>query len=135
MGLRLSPEKTLITHIDEGLDFLGWRIQRHQKKGSNRRYVYTYPSKKALGSIKDKVRALCRQDVNLPLAVLLHRLNRMLRGWTAFFRHGVSHATFRDPRAFIWRQVIGWLRRKHRRATWKGSAPPLLRRTLVARRG
>ena len=80
MGLRLSPEKTLITHIDEGLDFLGWRIQRHQKKGSNRRYVYTYPSKKALGSIKDKVRALCRQDVNLPLAVLLHRLNRMLRG-------------------------------------------------------
>ena len=119
MGLRLSPEKTLITHIDEGLDFLGWRIQRHQKKGSNRRYVYTYPSKKALGSIKDKVRALCRQDVNLPLAVLLHRLNRMLRGWTAFFRHGVSHATFRYLRAFIWRQVIGWLRRKHRRATWK----------------
>ena len=30
MGLRLSPEKTLITHIDEGLDFLGWRIQRHR---------------------------------------------------------------------------------------------------------
>src|SRR5260221_7330382 len=32
MGLRLSPEKTLITHIDEGLDFLGWRIQRHRKR-------------------------------------------------------------------------------------------------------
>ena len=34
MGLRLSPEKTLITHIDEGLDFLGWRIQRHRKRGT-----------------------------------------------------------------------------------------------------
>lgn len=32
MGLRLSPEKTLVTHIDEGLDFLGWRIQRHRKR-------------------------------------------------------------------------------------------------------
>jgi RNA-directed DNA polymerase len=41
IGLRLSPEKTLITHIDEGLDFLGWRIQRHRKRGSNRSYVYT----------------------------------------------------------------------------------------------
>jgi RNA-directed DNA polymerase len=30
MGLRLSPDKTLITHIDQGLDFLGWRIQRHR---------------------------------------------------------------------------------------------------------
>ena len=47
MGLRLSPEKTLITHIDEGLDFLGWRIQRHRKRGTNRHYVYTYPARKA----------------------------------------------------------------------------------------
>jgi RNA-directed DNA polymerase len=47
MGLRLSPEKTLVTHIDEGLDFLGWRIQRHRKRGTDRHYVYTYPSGKA----------------------------------------------------------------------------------------
>ena len=119
MGLRLSPEKTLITHIDEGLDFLGWRIQRHRKKGTNRHYVYTYPSKKALAAVKDKVRALCRQDVNLPLEVLLHRLDRMLRGWTAYFRFGVSHATFRYLRAFLWRQVFGWVRRKYRRSNWK----------------
>jgi RNA-directed DNA polymerase len=41
MGLRLSAEKTTITHIDEGLDFLGWRIQRHRKRRTNRHYVYT----------------------------------------------------------------------------------------------
>ena len=46
MGLRLSPEKTLITHIDEGLDFLGWHIQRHRKRGTNRHYVYTYPARR-----------------------------------------------------------------------------------------
>jgi RNA-directed DNA polymerase len=45
MGLRLSPEKTLITHIDEGLDFLGWRIQRHRKRGTDKQYVYVYPAK------------------------------------------------------------------------------------------
>ena len=55
MGLRLSQAKTLITHIDEGLDFLGWRIQRRRRPGDSRRFVYTYPSKKALASILGKV--------------------------------------------------------------------------------
>jgi RNA-directed DNA polymerase len=119
MGLRLSEAKTLITHIDEGLDFLGWRIQRHRRKGDTRRFVYTYPSKKALASITGKVRTICRQDQNLDLAIVLHQLNSVLRGWTAYFRPGVSFKTFRYLRAFTWRQVIYRLRRKHRRGTWK----------------
>jgi RNA-directed DNA polymerase len=67
MGLRLSPEKTLITHIDEGLDFLGWRIQRHRKPGAGKRYVYVYPAKKALAAVMAKIKALCRQGTNLLL--------------------------------------------------------------------
>ncbi len=119
MGLRLSKEKTLITHIDEGLDFLGWRIQRRRKRGTTKRYVFTYPAKKALRAVTAKVKALCWQDVNLPLAAVLHQLNMVLRGWCAFFRPGVSNAAFQYLRAVAWRQVIGWLRRKHRRITWK----------------
>jgi RNA-directed DNA polymerase len=119
MGLRLSPEKTLITHIDEGLDFLGWHIQRRRKRGTNQRYVYTYPAAKALKAITGKVKAQCRHDINLPLEILLHRLNPMLRGWTAHFRTGVSSAAFGYLRAFTWRQVIAWLRRKHPGITWK----------------
>jgi RNA-directed DNA polymerase len=61
MGLRLSEEKTLITHIDKGLDFLGWHIQRHRKRGTNRQYVYTYPSRKALTAVMGKVKAICRR--------------------------------------------------------------------------
>ena len=61
MGLRLSLEKTLITHIDEGLVFLGWRIQRHRKRGTSRSYVYTYPARKAVKAVTGKVKALCRQ--------------------------------------------------------------------------
>ena len=62
MGLRLSEEKTRVCHIDEGFDFLGWRIQRRSWRGrTGKRAVYTYPSKKALASVMDKVRTLTRR--------------------------------------------------------------------------
>ncbi|WP_413803114.1 group II intron reverse transcriptase/maturase [Streptomyces iranensis] len=119
MGMCLSMEKTRITHIDEGLDFLGWRIQRHRKRGTDRHYVYTYPAKKSVKAIAHKVKTACRTDVNQPLPVLLRQLNPMLRGWCAYFRPGVSSATFQYLRELVWRQVIHWIRRKHRRINWK----------------
>ena len=119
MGLRLSPEKTLITHIDEGLDFLGWRIQRHRKRGTDKHYVYVYPAKKALAAIKAKAKAWCRNGINLPLKVLLIQLNRVLRGWTAYFKYGCSNATFSYLRSYLWKQVVRWQERKHRRTPWK----------------
>ena len=71
----------MITHIDEGLDFLGWHIQRHRKRGTDRSYVYTYPARKALRAMMGKVKTWCRwMDTNQPLEVLLGRLNPMLRG-------------------------------------------------------
>jgi RNA-directed DNA polymerase len=119
MGLRLSPDKTLVTHIDDGVDFLGWRIQRHRKRGTGKHYVYVYPAKKALAAIMAKTKAACRQNINHPLAVLLHRLNRMLRGWTAYFKYGCSSATFRYLRSYLWKEITRWQARKHRRTPWK----------------
>jgi RNA-directed DNA polymerase len=119
MGLRLSDEKTRIAHIDEGFDFLGWRIQRHQKRGGTKRYVYTYPSKKALASVVAKVRTITRQGTNLPLSALLYRLNPLLRGWTNYFRPGVSSKAFSYLSHFTWHRVIRWLRRKHPGLNWK----------------
>jgi len=126
MGLRLSDEKTQVRHIDEGFDFLGFRIVRQFKRGTGRQYVYTYPAKAALMAVKAKVRALTRGTTNQSLSVLLHRLNPVLRGWTAYFRHGVSKATFDYLRAFVWRRVVCWLRHKHLHANWK-----LLRRRYL----
>jgi RNA-directed DNA polymerase len=120
MGLRLSPDKTLITHIEQGLDFLGWRIQRHRKPGTSRYYVYTYPARKALRAIMAKVKALCREvGTNQPLDALLLRLNPALRGWCAHFRPGVSSATFSYLRHYVWHTVRRWLRRKHPKITRK----------------
>ena len=53
MGLRLSPEKTRVVHIDDGFDFLGFNIRRMRKRGSQKRFVYTRPSAKAIATIKD----------------------------------------------------------------------------------
>jgi RNA-directed DNA polymerase len=120
MGLRLSAAKTAITHIDEGVDFLGWRIQRRRKRGTDEHYVYSYPAKKAVLAVKRKIKALCRQvEVNQPLDDLLRRVNAMLRGWCGYFRPGVSSAVFAYLSHYTWQTVWRWLRRKHRRSTWK----------------
>jgi RNA-directed DNA polymerase len=58
-GLALSKEKTRITHIDEGIEFHGWRIQRH-RASNGRGYVYTYASKPSLAAVKAKVKAITR---------------------------------------------------------------------------
>ncbi|MEW6217852.1 MAG: reverse transcriptase domain-containing protein, partial [Candidatus Bipolaricaulota bacterium] len=109
MGLRLSQEKTRIVHIDQGFDFLGVRIQRHQRRGSPKRFVYTYPSRAALVAVKAKVRGATCGSTNQSLAVLLHRLNPVLRGWTTYHRHGAAAKTFAYLSAFTWRRVWGWL--------------------------
>ena len=119
MGLRLSAEKTKITHIDEGLDFLGWRIQRHRKRGTSRHYVYTYPSRKAIKAVTVKIKTLCRRNVNQPLQALIRLLNPALRGWCAYFKPGVSAVTFARLAEIIWDRVKRWARRKHRRITLK----------------
>ena len=107
MGLRLSEDKTLITHIDEGLDFLGWRIQRHRKRGTSKSYVYVYPTTKAVLAVKRKVKTLCRQvEPNQSLDDLLRRINSTLRGWAAYFRAGVSSATFSYLSHYTWLSVV-----------------------------
>ena len=132
MGLRLSPEKTLITHIDEGLDFLGWRIQRHRKRGTSRHYVYTYPSKKAVLAVMaegedDMPTGRGEPAAGRPAApaqpgaaglVRLLPARRVVRDVFSYLSH------------YVWRTVWRWLRRKHRRER-PGSE---LRRQLLRRR-
>ena len=81
MGLRLSEDKTRVCRIDEGFDFLGWRIQRRARRSrANKKAVYTYPSKKSLASVVGKVRRLTRRRHHRTLSDLLRRLNPPLSG-------------------------------------------------------
>jgi len=131
LGLRLSPAKSRVCHLDEGFVFLGFHIQRRRKRGTQRKYVYTYPSKKALSSITAKVRALTNRSRHKTLSDLLRQLNQALRGWCNYFRHGVSGATFHYLDQFVWNRVTRWLLKRHARITWKD----LYRRFLTARPG
>jgi len=125
IGLRLSEEKSRVCHIDQGFDFLGWRIQRRNWRGrTGHKAIYTYPSKKSLASIVDKVRRLTRRAEHRTLADLLRRLNPTLRGWCNYFRHGVSSRTFNYIDHFAFWRVVGWLKKRH---------PGLNMHTLVRR--
>ena len=114
MGLRLSVEKTHRTHIDTGFDFLGWRIQRRRWQGRDGKLmVYTYPSKKSLTSIIDKVRRLTRRNRHRTLADLLIAINPVIRGWCTYFQHGVSKRTFSYLDHFAFRRIVDWLKKRH----------------------
>jgi RNA-directed DNA polymerase len=117
IGLRLKPEKTRLTHIDEGFTFLGQRIVRRPK--GPKRFVYTLVGNEALASIMRRVKALTkRSTIRLDLAELLRALNPVLRGWAAFFRYAAAKRTFAYLGYYAWWRVIRWLRKKHPRLTW-----------------
>lgn len=108
LGLRLSEEKTSVVHVGDGFDFLGFRIQRHHKRGTLRSFVYTFPARKSLTSVRRKVKAITQQEANQSLSELLRQLNMLLRGWTGYFRHGVSRRTFGYLRHYTWSRVVTW---------------------------
>jgi len=119
MGLRLSVDKSGVCHIDEGFDFLGFRIQRRAWHGRpGKRAIYTYPSKRSLAAVIDKVRTLTRRARHRTLADLLRAINPVLRGWCAYFRHGVSKSVFGYLDHFAWWRVVGWLRKRHLGLNW-----------------
>ncbi|MGH3160178.1 MAG: group II intron reverse transcriptase/maturase [Streptosporangiaceae bacterium] len=114
LGLRLAPEKTRVVHVDEGFTFLGFDIRRMRKRGTSKYYVYTKPSKKAVQSIKDKVRVKTYRSTRYQdLGDLLADVNRSLAGWANYFRHGVSKATFSVVDSFTWNRLMRWIRAKY----------------------
>ncbi|HKN46060.1 MAG TPA: group II intron reverse transcriptase/maturase [Propionibacteriaceae bacterium] len=87
MRLTLSPEKTAITHVDDGFDLLGFRIVRAPWHG-NKRVAYAFPSKRALRDVMHRIKTLTdRSTLNLSLDQLIHALNPILWGLTNYHRH------------------------------------------------
>ncbi len=114
LGLRLAPEKTRVVHIDEGFTFLGFDIRRMRKRGTQKQYVYTTPSTKAIQSIKDKVKAKTyRSTRHMGLDELITSLNRTLTGWANYFRYGVSKAVFDAVDSHAWNRLMRWTRAKY----------------------
>jgi RNA-directed DNA polymerase len=94
MRLTLSPEKTAITHVDDGFDLLGFRVKRAPWR-AKKRVAYTFPSQRALRTVMHRIKMLTnRSTVNLSLDQLIHALNPILRGWANYYRHAASSRCF-----------------------------------------
>ncbi len=111
-GLTLSPEKTIITHIEEGFDFLGQNIRKYQK-GKQQKLLIT-PSKKNVQTFLEKIRETIKTNKSASTATLILQLNPMIRGWANYHRHVVSSDTFKSVDRAIYQSLWQWAKRRHR---------------------
>lgn len=106
-GLTLSEEKTVITHIDDGFDFLGCNVRKFNGK------LLTRPSKAGIKAFLAKVRGIIRQNKSAQQKDLIMRLNPVIRGWVNFHRFNVSSKAFHYVDAQIFFALWRWAKRRH----------------------
>lgn len=106
LGLRLHPDKTGIVCLargSQGFDFLGFHHRKTESwRWRGRFYLQRWPSKRAMGVLRDKVRsATDRRHVGRPLVAVVADLNPMLQGWSAYFRNGNSAGKFSTIDSYV----------------------------------
>lgn len=106
-GLQLSPEKTCITHIDEGFDFLGQNVRKYASK------LLIQPSKKNTHAFLEKVRQIIGNASGLSQTDLIRMLNPVIRGWANYHRHIVANQTFKRVEWVLWHRLWRWAKRRH----------------------
>ncbi len=112
-GLQFSEEKTKVVHIDEGFDFLGWNFRKYCGK------MLIKPSTKNVKAFYSKVRDVIDSSLSVPTALLIGKLNPVLRGWAEYHKGVVAKAAFsRLDRQIYWR-LMRWGLRRHPRKSGK----------------
>ncbi|HEV2395683.1 MAG TPA: group II intron reverse transcriptase/maturase [Candidatus Sulfotelmatobacter sp.] len=113
-GLQLSPEKTCITHIESGFDFLGQNTRKYGGK------LLTTPSKKNLHAFLEKVRTLIRKNPAVKQEHLIWTLNPIISGWANYHRHVVATRAFRKAEMVLFHCLWRWAKRRHseKSVTW-----------------
>jgi RNA-directed DNA polymerase len=106
-GLQLSPEKTCITHIEQGFDFLGQHLRKFGGK------LIIRPSRKNTHAFLDKARKLIRQNWGMSQTDLIRQLNPVIRGWLNYHRHIVAEKTFKRAEWVLWQALWQWAKRRH----------------------
>lgn len=106
-GLQLSPEKTRITHISQGFDFLGQHLRKFNGT------LIVQPSKKNTQVFLEKVRRLIKAHATTAQAKLIALLNPVIKGWANYHRHVSAKATFRRVDHEIGQALWRWAKRRH----------------------
>jgi len=106
-GLELSEEKTLITHIDQGFDFLGWNFRKYKGK------LLIKPSRKSIENVKHKISDMIKKGKAWKQEDLIGALNPIITGWTNYHRSVVSKETFSKLDYIVWNMLWRWAKRRH----------------------
>lgn len=106
-GLTLSTEKTRITPIEQGIDFLGQHLRKYRGK------FLAKPSRKNTKAFLEKVRGIIRSNKQTTAGHLIVQLNPMIRGWAAYHRHSASKRTFSKVDDALYTALWRWARRRH----------------------
>lgn len=107
-GLKLSEEKTTITHIDQGFDFLGHNIRKYNEK------LLIKPSKSNVKVFLANIRDIIKRAKATKTDDLINILNPKIRGWANYYRHVVSKAVFSKVDNDIFLALWTWAKRRHR---------------------
>jgi RNA-directed DNA polymerase len=113
-SLELSHEKTRITHVEDGFDFLGQRVRRH---GNGK--VLLKPSRRSVQDFLFQIQATIDDSGSRTVGDMIRRLNQQIKGWTMYHRFGVSRRTFASVDNRIYWKLRRWCRRRHRGKSWK----------------
>ena len=106
-GLQLSEDKTVITHIDDGFDFLGFNVRKYNGK------MLIKPSKKNMQAFLTKIREVIKDNPSITQERLILRLNPIIRGWVEYHKYTVSSEAFRKVDHEIWLALWKWINRRH----------------------
>jgi RNA-directed DNA polymerase len=115
LGLTLNETKTCIRQArEESFNFLGYTFgpQRYRKDGHW--YLGASPAKKAVARIKEKVGDLLVPSNVGTWSEVRDRLNRMLRGWSAYYSYGTRMPAYRAIDNHVYQSVRNFLRRRHK---------------------
>ncbi len=114
-GLELSEQKTVITHISNGFNFLGHTVRKFGDK------LLTTPAKSNVKALQAKVGLCIKSALGLSQQALLLKLNPLIRGWANYYRHGASKRTFNRLDYHVFWQLMRWAKRRHpqKSARWK----------------
>ena len=106
-GLQLSEEKTLITHIDNGFDFLSQNMRKFNGK------LITQPTKNAVKRQADKLRSIIKDHNGKSTEQLIRRLNPVISGWANFHRYVQSSTAFGKLDTVLYESLMRWCKRRH----------------------
>lgn len=121
LRMELSMEKTRITDVGEGFDFLGYRVTQEPALHTGKRVGKLFIPKSKLKELRRTIKAKVRgTPTGQPLADLIDSLNPLITGWRNYYRYaGRAWREFAKLDWWMDRRIAHWVRRKHDGATWK----------------